>query len=254
MLIGTEETADTYKSTDAGRTWRKTFDAGEAYEAQDFRFYIRAADGSLFASTSGEGDLLHSTEAGESWERISTIPAWRTVGLIQLTDGTLLTGARKDESGETSIYRSTDGFETLERVGLDNEVQQNVTAFHDLGEGIVLAGIGFDGTAKVYRSTDAGLSWTRVADFEGTSDIFDFIEVDGMLYTTTKSTAKVYRSIDQGQTWSEHVQLWDRGFLGTFARFDWRGREYLLLAGTDQRRGSRIHSLAPTRASRRSAP
>jgi photosystem II stability/assembly factor-like uncharacterized protein len=235
VLVGTEETADVYKSEDGGRSWRKTFDAGDAYAAQDVRSVIRAEDGSLYASTSGKGDILKSVDGGENWTLVNSIPAWRTVGIIQLSDGTFLTGARKDDSGETSIYRSEDGFQTLEHVALPNSVQQNVTCFHDLGGGKALAGAGFDGTAKVFKTEDSGRSWRLVADFEGTFDIFDFIKVDGKILTSTKSTATIYASADRGETWQPHFQVWEKGFLGTFDELKWEGNRYVVLSGTDQR-------------------
>ncbi|MFO7724323.1 MAG: sialidase family protein [Oceanipulchritudo sp.] len=235
ILIGTEETADVYKSEDGGRRWRKTFDAGDAFEAQDIREMIRAGDGALYASTSGKGDILKSLDGGESWQMANTIAAWRTVGILELSDGTLLAGARMDESGETSVYWSRDGFATLTRVGLPTLEQQNVTCFHDLGGGRVLAGIGFDGTAKIHKSEDSGKSWREVADLEGTYDIFDFTEAAGGLLASTKSTATIYRSGDGGESWVPHFQAWEKGFLGTFARFEWQGHRYLVLSGSDQR-------------------
>lgn len=235
-LIGTEETADVYKTTDGGRTWKKTFDAGNAFpKTQDIRKIIRSSEGSLYASTSGKGHILKSTDEGETWSLVNSIPAWRTVGIIQLDDGTYLTGARKDDSGRTTVYRSTDGFETLEPIYLDTPEQQNVTVFHDLGGGHALAGIGYDGTAKLFKSMDSGRTWRMVADFAGSSDIFDFIEIDGTLYTTTKSTSAIYRSTDKGETWTLHTQIWDKGFIGEFGELEWNGRTYYLLCGADQR-------------------
>ena len=234
ILIGTEETADVYKSEDGGRSWRKTFDAGDAFKAQDIREMIRAKDGALYASTSGKGDILKSLDGGGTWQRANSIAAWRTVGIIELSDGTLLTGARMDESGDTSVYWSRDGFATLTRVALPTQEQQNVTCFHDLGGGRVLAGVGFDGTAKIHKSEDSGKSWREVADLEGTYDIFDFTEgADGLL-ASSKSTAMIYRSGDGGESWEPHFKAWKKGFLGTFARFEWEGHRYLVLSGSDQ--------------------
>lgn len=239
-LAGTEETADVFKTTDAGRTWRKTFDGGDAFRVQDIRTFIRAQDGTLYASTSGQGDILASTDEGETWRLIQSLPAWRTVGMAQLQDGTLLVGTRKDESGETSLYRSRDGFATVERIALATPQQQNVTTIYPLGESRALAGVGFDGTAKVFLTTDSGRTWRQVADFTGTADIMDFIAVDDALYAATKSTATIYRSTDGGETWTPHAQIWERGFLGTFDRLAHGDREYLLLAGSDQRERERI--------------
>lgn len=240
VLVGTEETADVYKSEDGGRSWRKTFDAGDAFRLADIREMIRARDGSLYASTSGKGDILKSVDGGESWTLVNSIPAWRTVGIIQLRDGTFLTGARKDDSGETSIYRSEDGFQTLERVGLPNSVQQNITCFHDLGGGKALAGAGYDGTAKVFKTQDSGKTWRLVADFAGTFDIFDFVEAEGKILTSTKSTSTIYASEDNGESWQPHFQVWEKGFLGTFDVLEWEGNDYILLSGTDQRDSERF--------------
>jgi len=240
-LIGTEETADVYWSKDQGKTWEKVFDAGEAYDAADVRRILRADDGNLYASTSGQGDILRSTDEGKTWERINSIPAWRTVGIEQLDNGVFLIGARKDESGKTSIYRSTDYCQTLNHIPIDTPEQQNVTTFEDLGDGRVLAGIGFDGSGKVFLSEDHGQSWRQTADFKGTKDLLDFIVFEGTLFASTKSEATLYKSDDGGETWEKAYQVWDKGFLGTFDLLETNGQSIPLLSGTDQRNAEIFH-------------
>ena len=232
-IIGTEETADIYKTTDNGINWTKKLDANDEWNISDIRFFIRAQDNSLMCTTTRYGDILRSTDEGENWVRWSHIPADRSVGIVQISNGVILVGPRRADSENSSVFRSIDNGQNFTEITLQ-DLQQNTTCFIDLGDGNVLAGVGYDGTAKVFKSTDYGLNWSMKADFDGTIDIMDFVEDEGVIYASTKSNAEIYKSTDNGDSWSLHHKFWDQGFLGMFAKLTWNGQDYLLLSGSDQ--------------------
>ncbi|MHC5025017.1 MAG: WD40/YVTN/BNR-like repeat-containing protein, partial [Planctomycetota bacterium] len=120
--IGTEETADIYKTEDAGRTWRKTVDGLDAWDINDVRYFIRAHDGRLYATTTEPALVIRSEDEGETWDVVARAEASRTVALTQLDDGTILVGLRRSENDRISILRSTDGFETFDWIALDDEL------------------------------------------------------------------------------------------------------------------------------------
>ena len=152
-LVGTEETGDIFKTEDAGKTWRKVWDGGEAWGIQDVRNYIRAEDGHLYITTSEPALVARSTDEGETWEVIARPKSSRTVGLVQLESGTMLVGLRRSENEKTSLVRSEDNFGHFDWLALSDEApRQNVTSFGYWGGREVLAGIGYEGSGKIYRS------------------------------------------------------------------------------------------------------
>ena len=234
-LIGTEETGDIFKTTDAGRTWRKVWDGGEYRGIQDVRNFIRAADGSLFITTSEPALVARSTDEGESWSVVAEPKSSRTVGLVELDSGVILAGLRRSENGWTSIVRSDDGFSTFAWIPFSTtEPRQNVTCFGYWGGSTVLAGVGYEGPGRIYRSLDEGLSWEKMTDLPGARDLMNFFRTNGAVHVLASGVATIYRSGDDGATWTPTHRLWPRGFLGQVVRLDWGGRTLLLLAATDQ--------------------
>ncbi|MEM7625667.1 MAG: YCF48-related protein [Planctomycetota bacterium] len=241
-LIGTEETGDIYKSEDAGRTWRKTVDTDELWEVSDVRNFIRARDGRLYATTSEPAFVLRSADEGETWEKVAKPKASRTVGIVQLDSGEILVGLRRSENNRISIIRSDDGFQTFDWIALSDTLpRQNVTCLFDMGDGVVLAGVGYEGSGKVFRSEDAGLTWEQTADFPDARDLMNFFRAGGKTYVMASGIATLYVSGDDGQTWATATQVWDKGFLGQSATLNHDGRTYHLLAGTDQRAKTKRH-------------
>ncbi|MEM7756373.1 MAG: hypothetical protein AAF297_12155 [Planctomycetota bacterium] len=241
-LIGTEETGDVYKTTDSGRSWVKMIDGGDDFGIQDVRNFLRGQDGLLYATTSEPALVLRSDDEGESWAKLVEAPASRTVALEQLADGTMIVGLRRSENDRISVLRSGDGFESFEVVVLDDDLpRQNTTCVFETSTGAVLAGVGFELSGKVFRSADAGRTWTQTAEFAEARDLMDFFEIDGRLFVTASGIATIYVSDDDGRSWSRHAQIWDKGFLGEHAELEFGGQTYHLLSGTDQRADIKRH-------------
>ena len=235
-LIGTEETGDIYKTTDAGQTWRKTIDTDERWEVSDIRNFIRAQDDTIYATTSEPATILRSLDEGETWSLLTKPAASRTVALVQLDGGAILAGLRRSENNKISLVRSEDAFATHDTVVLSDDLpRQNVTCLLDLGDGLVLAGIGFEASGKIFRSTDAGLTWTQTADFPDARDLMNFFREDEQIYVMASGIATLFKSDDAGVTWSKAHQVWEKGFLGQSAVIEHDGRRYRLLSATDQR-------------------
>ena len=234
-LVGTEENGHIYKTTDGGLTWAKVFDGGTAWGIADVRNFIRAQDGHLYVTTTEPALVARSTNGGTHWEIMERAPASRTVGLVQLDDGTLLVGLRRSENGKTSILRSEDYFQTRRWIPLaDDAPRQNVTCFGYWGGQTVLAGVGFEGSGKVYKSADGGRTWTQTAEFPEARDLMDFVKAGDTLYVLASGIASLFQSTDEGETWTLAHRFWPRGFLGQCVPYERNGRRYLLMSATDQ--------------------
>ncbi|GAB4108950.1 MAG: hypothetical protein Kow00105_17090 [Phycisphaeraceae bacterium] len=243
-LIGTEETADIYKTEDAGQTWRKTIDGYELWDINDVRYFIRAKDGRLYATTTEPALVIRSADEGETWEVVAKAPASRTVALTELHDGTLLVGLRRSENNKISILRSEDGFKTFDWIPLSDTLpRQNVTCLIEISEGVVLAGVGYEGSGKIFKSTDAGKTWRQTAEFPHARDLMSFFKEGDRVYVTASGIATLYASDDGGETWNTAFQAWEKGFLGESATFTRRGKTYRVLSATDQRQKPYRHVL-----------
>ncbi len=234
-LIGTEETGDIFKTDDSGRSWRKVFDGGEQWEIADVRNFIQGQDGSIYITTTEPGTVSRSRDQGESWSIVARAPASRTVGLVQLESGTMLVGLRRSENGKTSVLRSEDYFETFDWLPVSNsEPRQNVTCFGHWGGAFVLAGIGYEGPGKIFKSNDDGRTWSKKAEFPEARDLMNFFKAGDAIYVMASGIGTLFMSEDDGETWIQARQFWEKGFLGQCVPYDWKGKSFLLMAATDQ--------------------
>ncbi len=234
-LIGTEETGDIFKTEDGGLSWRKVFDGGEQWEIADVRNFIRGRDGYIYITTTEPGTVSRSRDQGESWSVVARAPASRTVGLVQLESGTMLVGLRRSENGKTSILRSEDHFSTYDWLPISSsEPRQNVTCFGHWGGSVVLAGIGYEGPGKIFKSTDDGRTWMKKAEFTEARDLMNFFKAGDAIYVMASGIATLFKSEDDGESWIQARQFWSKGFLGQCVSYEWNGKNFLLMTATDQ--------------------
>ncbi|MEM7578173.1 MAG: hypothetical protein AAF328_11955 [Planctomycetota bacterium] len=244
VLVGTEETGDIFRGelSPDGATWTKVIDGGDTWGIQDVRNFLRADDGRMYATTSEPALVLRSDDDGATWDNVAEAEASRTVALEQLDSGDILVGLRRSENDRISVLRSDDGFDTFETIVVDDELpRQNTTCLIDLGEGVVLTGVGFEASGKIFRSTDAGSTWTQTAEFPDARDLMNFFIIGDRVFVLSSGISTIFVSDDAGQTWRKHAQIWEKGFLGQHAELEYDGQTWHLLAGTDQREDLKRH-------------
>jgi photosystem II stability/assembly factor-like uncharacterized protein len=241
MLI----TAETglQSSTDGGASWRRSSEYGA-----DFRQLQIARDGTLFAlfdeTTFVEASVVRSTDDGRSW---SFLPAqrgyWGFASVAIAPDGSILAGTRGN-----GIERSTDGGATFNSAW--DVSLSSIVPFAFLPGGTILAGEGSgilrstDGGARfavshgampncsimslavdrsagvfagtltkgLWRSTDDGVTWRRVAGLDSTLTVpWVGVRSDGEIFLTADHRREdwppgwvptLYRSSDGGATFN----------------------------------------------------
>jgi len=226
--------AGVFKSTDAGATWQlagleKTTSIGRIVidPLNSNRVYIAAA-GAYFGAGPDRG-VYRSTNAGQTWEKVLFVND--STGAIDLVidpknPATLFAAAwqrvrrhnRADLDGEASgIYRSRDGSNTWQRLGVANGLPGPASNIGRIGLAICAAQpenlyalyINNNTYGGLYRSRDGGNSWTQTDPNRRLQSGFaNFSWYFGNVRVHPNNPEQVYvldtaimGSFDGGQTW-----------------------------------------------------
>lgn len=209
-----------FKSVDGGATWRRT-GFPDVIEGEETRIreagvtVIRIAHDDpavVYAGTEEKG-LFKSTDGGETWSRKGLAGLTINDIAVDPTKSNVLyagTGHRV-YSQPGRVYKSSDGGETWE-VALEVEEYASGNCVLSLlvdsdDSRIVYAGVkGWD--KQVYKSTDAGATWTGKDVGEGTGQ-----DVDELVMTpegfspaaiyARSGESRIYKSTDRGETWRQ---------------------------------------------------
>lgn len=222
--IATSSTQGLYTFVDAfngflgeGNTIRTTADGGMTWTAHsvptsgewpETRFWMHDA----FHGYMGQQYALYRTDDG-----------WRTYDVIalQLIGGnyrynpfgmnrdTVLLTCNSTTSSSDRMMRSIDGGYSW--AAIDHSFFNLMDVVFP-GGNVVVAGGGFGSTdPRLYRSTDAGLTWQNIAPPAGMGQVADLeVATDGTVYAA--SYGRIWRSGDMGLTWTVD---WDATAPGT---------------------------------------
>jgi len=202
FVITNLEGADIWETTTDGTTWTLRYRRSNTRGYTDIE---RLADGTLVV-TSTDGDLLRSTDAGQTWNNFVTSPGEGERTTIQTLR--FLPGGRGFAGGMDGVWlESTDGGGTWDfgsgPPGIDTP---RAIEFRNELLGLV-AGYGPLGQTKVARTTDGGATWVLhsvSATYTGYVQQIAF-PTDQIAYAVTHGGSGinyVYRSTDGGQTWA----------------------------------------------------
>ncbi|UCD60945.1 MAG: glycosyl hydrolase [Flavobacteriaceae bacterium] len=216
-----------YKSTDAGKTWKKL---GLSKTQHISRIVIHpknpdivyvAAQGALYAPNEERG-IYKSVDGGESWEQVlfvNTLTGCSELSMDPNTPGVLYAAMwhhqRKPHivisgGSGSGLYKSVDGGENWFEIGegLPEEKGKMAIAVSPANSDKVYALIESDSDQDkggLFVSDNAGITWTMVSgDNRLVQRAWYYIEVfpdpndENTVYVLSAST---YRSIDGGQTW-----------------------------------------------------
>ncbi len=198
---------EVYKSTDGGETWTDYPYPGQAIcgvTVNPVTPTILYAAGNSFSNNNYVMTFFKSTDAGETWSATTLNQhAGNSYSLSidpQDPDIIYIGGSINTSSVIPKVYKSTNGGSNFndESSGIDEGYSIRALAVHPTDQNTVYAGSYLSG---VYRSTDAGNSWT-LATPSSITYIFSLAtsstEPD-LVYAG--STYDIYKSTDAGVTW-----------------------------------------------------
>ncbi|MFC9396517.1 F510_1955 family glycosylhydrolase [Streptomyces sp. NPDC057027] len=172
-------------STDSGRTWRERSLAGKV----DFHALDTASDSTVYGYDSARG-LLRVSADGVAWEERASLRAL-DIAVSPAAPGTVLA------TTETGVVRSTDGGRTFA------PASERVLAYVSWAAPDALFGIDPDGV--LFRGTDGGTSWTRVAGVPGGApQALTAVDARRLLVATRDG---VYESRDGGRRFDRRMTV-----------------------------------------------
>jgi photosystem II stability/assembly factor-like uncharacterized protein len=182
-----------YKSDDDGLTWTP---ANFGMGPKDVRALTVGGSSTLIAGTHYVG-IYRSTDMGSSWNKsMAGFPAGSSIESMLATNDFIFAGTRD------GVYRTGDNGVSWTKLGGANDTV-NYSGVRGLCElnGAIYAGMRIQFRATVYKSIDAGQTWTRSGS--GLPDNLVFIDAlttsnDNIIAATDEG---IYYSSDEGDSW-----------------------------------------------------
>jgi photosystem II stability/assembly factor-like uncharacterized protein len=156
-----------HRSEDAGRTWRPL---GDGLSSRDIHALavVGVPSGARHLLATTNNDLNFSSDGGETWRprnvgKVLPWPYCRGLAQVPGRPAELLLGNGDGPPGSAGVIgRSTDGGKTWQLAQMPGRANSTVWTFavHAADPALVYAA---SVSGQLYRSTDAGLSWEKLA-------------------------------------------------------------------------------------------
>jgi len=233
-----------YKSTDRGQTWSSALisisnadDISCIFVAQNGYIYFSPVGGSVGSSYTG---LWRSTNQGQSWTRVLTLPTSECIwGIDQDTNGNLYAGVYTlgDANSDARIYKSTNNGASWSSAYYDSSARHVHCVRVDKSNNYIYAAVG-DSMAPwninyVLRSTNGGSSWSKI--LTSMPQVVAIEAASGArFFGSDAGTGRVFKTTDD----SSYSTVLDTG---TYSNFFWIRKSDLenkLIAGLCAAEGS----------------
>jgi len=147
-----------------------------------------------YAADRPTGTILATEDGGNTWQRRQHLLGNNPLAIHMWDEQR---GIMVGNSG--SVLRTTNGFRTA--TGSSNPTYGHLNCVYFLND--TLGWVGTQ-TGKIYRSTDAGLTWALMASGQSTSNYITAIQFvdENVGYASCYGGGKVLKSLDGGLTWT----------------------------------------------------
>ncbi|MEZ4791439.1 MAG: T9SS type A sorting domain-containing protein [Flavobacteriales bacterium] len=152
-------------------------------------------DAAGFAVDNPMGAILRTHDGGFHWERMVNSLSNNPIGMHVWDDQRAIVVG---ESG--SVYRTTDAFTTI--IGSNNPLYGTFQCVHFVNDTLGWAGTQ---AGRIYRSIDAGATWTLMQSGLSTNTLVLRIQfIDELVgYASCSGSSRVIKSTDGGLTWQD---------------------------------------------------
>ncbi|MEZ5312344.1 MAG: FG-GAP-like repeat-containing protein [Thermoanaerobaculia bacterium] len=235
VVVAADGAGGLHRSTDAGLTWSQVFVSPgpvPGFLSSSAPIFVDSLTGYYGL---GSGYLVRTTDGGASWEQISSGSEIGILGLGRFANGDLLAVGESGQvltsvggaapwriraslgsadlvavqilpdqtaiavAADGRLHASSDGGATWSASATVPPAVNAEDLFFESASAGWVVGQGFSGAA-LFRTTDAGASWTGVPDFQGTYVAVDFAGDSGW---ATAVYGTIYRTLDHGSNWEE---------------------------------------------------
>ena len=206
---------DVYKSTDAGRTWRKASPDLVVPDPAVNGILVDPSNPSTLYATTGAG-IFRSTDGGTEWELILEGGGYAdSLVLVPSAPSRLYATTATGLSRSDGLFRSDDGGTNWTRLndpkGSDICFSQVVLAIADQPDTVfAIAEEVYYGPLYLYRSTDAGNTWQRTDLGVGPGYFGPVVVADPQHPSTIyaygnkgDSSPHMFKSSDAGASWTQ---------------------------------------------------
>ncbi len=193
-VVASDGAGSVYHSPDAGLTWSLAF-ASPGFGPGFLGSAVPAfADGSTGYFGYGPGFVIKTVDGGVSWSQISSGSGESIIDMDRFANGSLIA------VGENGTVLTSTG--TSPWVLSTQFTTSHVQAVQVIGPQEVVV---VDETARVYRSTDGGATWTAAAAVPlglEARDLHFTTSLDGWVTGFGLGDAALYHTTDGGITWT----------------------------------------------------
>ncbi len=202
MVIAGVSECGLWRTNDGGATWKKL--GGAEIKNRPGRIVFDPRDPALFWISGCYGDAPFKTEdGGKTFKRLGNLTHADGVD-VDFSDPqrkTLLLGLHEQSQ---SLQLSTDGGKTWKKIGDKLPADSNHSSDPIIIDSktflINTAGWKPKATLGIYRTEDAGETWTVVSDFGPAGE--PLVASDGTVYWQRLWGGGLIKSTDKGKTWS----------------------------------------------------
>lgn len=206
-----------------GLDWRSIGPANMGGRVTDIA--VHPSDASTYWIGTAGGGVLKTTNRGVTYSHQFTSEGSGSIGALAVATsnpdvlyvGTGEPNPRNSVSWGDGVYRSADGGETWDHVGLDESFQVGAIVVHPDDENTVYVAAlgrlwGPNETRGLYKSTDGGEEWEQVLFVDENTGVIDVTldpaDPDFILAATYERRRDIYDSNDPASKWGEGSGLW----------------------------------------------